>query len=143
MFRLTSPRQYYFQTAAGESSQLNIACRVFKAIVIRCFQISTTGVWHQDHKNGRAEYIAKQAEAKTQGMSNDEFKDACGIPSVWSTNNLIQRYMTFKKEEADKAIADAEASKAPQDVKKADELKKDHLLMTESLTVWEQEGGWC
>ena len=120
-----------------------LSCRVLRAIVIRCTCIKTESVWHTDHKAGRTEYIEKQNKAKTEGTTNDQFKDACGIPSVWATNNMILRFLTFKKAEADKlqALADATNSTA-ETQKEAKEANEELLLMNESLVAWETHGAW-
>ena len=76
--------------------------RVLNAVVIKCLRIPTSSQWVTIHKDARAKFIEDQQKAKSEGITADKHKKACGIPSVWGTNAWIRNLIKIQKQELEK-----------------------------------------
>ena len=116
----------------------SLSCRTLKAIVIQCLRLKTESTWVTIHKQARVEYVAAQADAKIQGASQEEFKEQCGIPSVWGTNYWFKHLVKLMKEEMQKAAGQSDQNQETKN--KIEVMDKETQLVEESMKMWDRYG---
>jgi len=116
----------------------SLSARLHKAMLARCWKLLTEDSWIKVHKQSRADYVAEQAKAKVQGLTNDDFKDQAGNPSVWGTNAMFANLIKIMKAQ----VVEMEQAKEKVPVQEVENVKSRIALIEESVKHWMEKGGW-
>ena len=117
-----------------------LSTRILRSVVIQCIKVSSTSVWVTSHKQAKETHNKAQSETKASGASQEQFKEQCGMPSVWGVNAWVQVYARRLETRLSALQAQEELSKTAQEEK--DHIAKEAMILKESIDSWKANGGW-